>query len=281
MSLYEYLVTSSLANSGHRSRIRIPSFMLVRLQKIIADAGVTSRRKAEELILLGRVMVNGQVTTQLGSKADPNRDHIRVDGKPLRPSTKRVYLLLNKPVGYVSTVSDPQRRPTVVSLVHGIRERIYPVGRLDYHSSGLLILTNDGELANLLMSSASGVPRTYHVKLEGLPDAGDLRRLEEGITLDGRRTAPCEIRALAEREKPWYEVTLVEGRYHQVRRMFERIGQRVVKLKRVQIAFLTDHGIRPGQFRYLVPAEVARLRNWKRGELRERAGARLKRLVRD
>jgi len=236
--------------------------MQQRLQKIIAEAGITSRRKAEELILQGRVMVNGQVVIQLGSKADLERDHIKVDGRLLRPVRRRVYLLLNKPVGYVSTVSDPQHRPTVVSLVArgGIKERVYPVGRLDYHSSGLLLLTNDGELANLLMSPASGVPRTYHVKLEARPGPPDLQKLTEGIVLDGRRTAPCQIRPLAHKEKPWYEITLVEGRYHQVRRMFERVGHSVVKLKRVRIAFLTDRDLAPGQFRHLAAAEVERLR---------------------
>jgi pseudouridine synthase len=236
--------------------------MQERLQKIIAAAGITSRRKAEEFILQGRVTVNGRLVTELGSKADAARDHIKVDGKLLRPVTSQVYLLLNKPVGYVSTVSDPEGRPTVISLLHGIKERVYPVGRLDYYSSGLLLLTNDGELANFLMSRASEVPRTYHVKLQGLPDSAGLAGLEQGVVLDGRRTAPARIRRLAQRDKPWYEITLVEGRYHQVRRMFERIGQPVVKLKRVRIAFLTDKDLKLGQFRHLTPAEVNRLRNW-------------------
>jgi len=234
-----------------------------RLQKIIGDAGVTSRRKAEELILQGRVTVNGQVVTQLGSKADAERDHIRVDGKLLHRPTRHVCLLLNKPAGYVSTVSDPQRRPTVISLLRGIKERVYPVGRLDYHSSGLILLTNDGELANLMMSRATAIPRTYQVKLEGRPDRAGLARLEQGIVLDGRRTAPARIRLLAERDKPWYEITLTEGRYHQVRRMFERIGQAVIKLKRARLAFLTDEGLAPGHFRCLTAAEVRRLKNWK------------------
>jgi len=234
-----------------------------RLQKIIAAAGVTSRRKAEELILQGRVSVNGKVVTQLGSKADPARDRIEVDGRVIPRRSRAIYLLVNKPVGYVSTVTDPQRRPTVVSLLHGIRERVYPVGRLDYHSSGLMILTNDGELANFLMARASGIPRSYHVKLAGRLKPEDLKKLERGIVLDGRRTAPCTIRLLLEREKPWYEVTLVEGRYHQVRRMFERIGQTVLKLKRVRIGPVSDQELLPGQFRHLTAAEVARLRNWK------------------
>ena len=244
--------------------------MQERLQKIISTAGITSRRKAEEMIVQGRVSVNGLIITELGSKADPARDHIKIDGKLLPHAGHRFALLLNKPAGVVSTVSDPQGRETVVSLLHGIRERVYPVGRLDYHSSGLLLLTNDGELANFLMARASAVPRTYHVKLEGRPDARALAKLEQGITLDGRRTAMCQIRPLTqtiERDKPWYEITLVEGRYHQVRRMFERIGQPVVKLKRVRIAFLTDRGLAPGRFRFLTAEEISRLKNWKAARL--------------
>lgn len=237
--------------------------MRERLQKIIAAAGITSRRKAEQLILQGHVTVNGVAVTELGSKADPERDHIKVNGKLLRRATTRVYLLLNKPPGYVSTVSDPEHRPTVVSLVRGIKERVYPVGRLDYHSSGLMVLTNDGELANFLMSRKSRIPRTYHVKLEDRPEPAGLKKLEQGIVLDGQRTAPAQIRPLSARDKPWYEITLVEGRYHQVRRMFERIGQPVLKLKRVRIAFLTDQGLGPGQFRNLTLAEVQRLKRWK------------------
>lgn len=239
--------------------------MLERLQKIIAAAGVTSRRKAEELIRQGRVTVNGQAVTELGSKADPARDRIQVDGRPLRPTSKLLYLLVHKPAGYVSTVTDPQHRPTVVSLVRSLKERVYPVGRLDYHSTGIMLLTNDGEVANFLMSRTSAVPRTYQVKLEGAPDRDRLHQLERGIVLDGQRTAPAQIRALGkpgEHTKPWYEITLVEGRYHQVRRMFERAGQPVVKLKRVRIAFLTDEGLAPGQFRHLTPAEVQRLKQW-------------------
>ena len=237
--------------------------MQQRLQKIIADAGITSRRKAEQIILEGRVSVNGKPVSKLGSKADLEHDHVRVDGRLLTRPTEYVYWLLNKPVGYVSTVSDPQGRPTVISLVRGIKQRVYPVGRLDYHSSGLMILTNDGELANFLMARASAVPRSYQVKLEGGPEAADIAKLESGIALDGRRTEPCQIRPLGQGDKPWFEITLVEGRYHQVRRMFERIGQPVVKLRRVRIAFLTDQGLAPGQMRHLTRAEVERLRKWK------------------
>jgi 23S rRNA pseudouridine2605 synthase len=243
--------------------------MQERLQKIIAAAGITSRRKAEQLVVEGRVTVNGSVVMELGSKADLERDHIKVDGKLLRPMRGQVYLLLNKPPGYISTRSDPEGRPTVLSLLRGVKERVYPVGRLDYHSSGLLLLTNDGDLANSLMSRASQVPRTYHVKLEGQPQPGDLARLEQGIPLDGRPTAPARIRPLPDRGKPWYEITLVEGRYHQVRRMFERIGFPVVKLRRVRIAFLTDAGLRQGQFRHLTPSEVARLKSDGRDRTRQ------------
>jgi 23S rRNA pseudouridine2605 synthase len=236
--------------------------MQERLQKIIATAGITSRRKAEELIVQGLVTVNGHTVTELGSKADPERDHIKVRGRLLRPARQHVYLLLDKPPGYVSTLSDPQGRPTVVDLLRGVKERVYPVGRLDYGSSGLMLLTNDGDLAHKLMARASAVPRTYHVKLEGRPEPAALAKLQKGIVLDGRPTAPARIRPLAERDKPWYEVTLVEGRYHQVRRMFERIGQPVVKLRRVRMAFLTDEGLRPGRFRPLTPGEVRRLKEW-------------------
>ncbi len=207
--------------------------------------------------------MNGKSVSKLSSKADLDRDHVRVDGRLLTRAEESVYLLVNKPVGYVSTLKDPQGRPTVVSLVRGIKERVYPVGRLDYHSSGLMILTNDGELANFLMSRASAVPRTYHVKLEGRPEAEGIAKLQTGIALDGRRTEPCHIRALGQDDKPWYEITLVEGRYHQVRRMFERVGKGVVKLKRVRIAFLTDRDLAPGKVRHLTRAEVARLKAWK------------------
>lgn len=237
--------------------------MLERLQKIIATAGITSRRKAETLLQEGRVSVNGKMVTELGSKADPRRDRITVDGRPLSSNRNLIYLLLNKPVGYVSTVTDPERRPTVISLLRGVKERVYPVGRLDYNSSGIMMLTNDGDLANFMMSRASAVPRTYQVKIEGHPAAEDLRKLERGVVLDGQRTAPAQVRVLGartERSKPWYEITLVEGRYHQVRRMFERVGQPVIKLKRVRIAFLSDKGLAPGQFRALTSAEIRKLK---------------------
>lgn len=237
-----------------------------RLQKIISAAGIASRRKAEEMILQGLVSVNGHTVTELGSKADAGSDHIRVSGKLLKRGVERATLLLNKPEGVVSTLSDPQGRLTVASLLRkgGVKERFYPVGRLDFHSSGIILMTNDGELANHLMSRSTAAPRTYQVKLEGAPTAANLKKLESGITLDGQRTAPAVIKRLGEkteRDKPWVEITLVEGRYHQVRRMFERIGTPVVKLRRVRIAFLTAAGLKPGEFRWLTADEVKRLRN--------------------
>lgn len=238
--------------------------MQERLQKIIAAAGITSRRKAEELIVQGRVTVNDRTVTELGSKADPTRDRISVDGQSLRRRVaRRISLLLNKPRGYVSALRDPQDRPCLASLLRGVKERVYPVGGLDYHSSGLLLLTNDGDLANFLMSRASALPRTYRVKLDGHPDPSDLTRLERGVALDGRRVGPCRIRRIAGGDKPWFEVTVPEGQDHRLREMFERIGVAVVKLRLVRIAFLTDRGLAPGEFRPLTAAEVDRLNSWK------------------
>src|SRR5246127_1419202 len=192
-----------------------------RLQKIIAAAGIASRRKAEELISTGQVSVNGQIVTELGTKADPERDHIRVNGKLLRGAERHVYLLMNKPKGYVTTVSDPERRPTVMDLLHGIRVRVYPVGRLDYASEGLLLLTNDGDLAHLLMKAASSVPKTYVVKVAGTPSAEGIAKLRRGLTISTDRgervkTAPAKVRSVRESDNPWFEVTLKEGRNRQI-----------------------------------------------------------------
>ena len=238
-----------------------------RLQKIIAAAGIASRRKAEELITQGRVAVNGQIIKELGSKADPEHDHIKVDGKRLKGPEHNVYLLLNKPKGYVTTVSDPEGRPTVMELIKHVGERIYPVGRLDYLSEGLLLLTNDGSLANHLMRAASHVPKTYLVKVSGQPAEEDIGKLRRGIRIDsppGERraapahTAPAQIRLLREAENPWYEVTLIEGKNRQIRRMFEEIGHHVEKIKRVRYGPLTLD-VEPGQFRVLTPREVVML----------------------
>ncbi|HEY6350374.1 MAG TPA: pseudouridine synthase [Candidatus Angelobacter sp.] len=256
-----------------------------RLQKIVAAAGIASRRNAEALISQGRVTVNGQVISELGSKADPERDHIKVDGKLLRVVERHTYLLLNKPRGYVTTVSDPEGRPTVMSLLHHVPARVYPVGRLDYASEGLLLLTNDGELANKLTRAASHVPKTYVVKISGRASEEDVARLRGGIRLrstprpassrpgqasgkpehPGRRglqavhTAPAQVRLIKDAANPWYEVTLIEGRNRQIRRMFEEIGHHVEKIRRVGYGPL-QLDVEPGQFRELTPREVESLR---------------------
>ena len=253
-----------------------------RLQKIIAAAGIASRRHAEELISSGRVSVNGQIVSELGSKADPERDHIRVDGKLLHGAERHVYLVVNKPKGYVTTVTDPEGRPTVMNLVRGVGARVYPVGRLDYLSEGLLLMTNDGALVARLMHASSKVPKTYWVKVSGIPGEEAIEKLRRGIVLspsprDGARspsramgkalrrrgkpvkTAPAKIRLLKEAANPWYEVTLIEGRNRQIRRMFEQVGHHVEKIKRVRYGPL-ELDVETGQFRPLTVAEVARLK---------------------
>ena len=253
-----------------------------RLQKIIAAAGIASRRKAEELITAGMVTVNGQVVTQLGTKADPERDHIKVGNKPLRGPERHVYILLNKPKGFVSTVSDPERRPTVMDLVRGVRARVYPVGRLDYGSEGLLLLTNDGDLSAKLMHASSHVPKTYLVKVSGKPGEAEIERLRRGVRIGGKNdprggkpvtTAPAKVQLIREAENPWYEVTLIEGRNRQIRRMFETVGHHVEKIKRVRYGPL-ELNVEPGTYRRLTPAEVGKLKNaaeGNRGGLRGKA----------
>ena len=241
-----------------------------RLQKIIAAAGIASRRKAEQLISSGHVQVNGTVITELGSKADPGSDHIRVNGKLLQPQEQRhVYLLLNKPKGYVTTMSDPEKRPTVMDLIRGVKGRVYPVGRLDYASEGLLLLTNDGELANRLMKAASHVPKTYVVKVAGTPKEDAIAKLRAGISIatdDGKRvrTGPALVKVVKESANPWYEVTLIEGRNRQIRRMFEAVGHHVEKIKRVRYGPLTLD-LPPGKFRSLTLREVERLKSASKG----------------
>jgi 23S rRNA pseudouridine2605 synthase len=236
-----------------------------RLQKIIAAAGIASRRKAEELITSGRVQVNGQAVTELGSKADPETDHIRVDGKLLHGRQRHVYLLLNKPKGYVTTASDPEHRATVMDLVRGVGSRVYPVGRLDYASEGLLLMTNDGALAHLLMKAGAHMPKTYVVKVSGKPTDAAIGKLRAGLVIrtdEGRRvrTSPAKIRLIRDSENPWYELTLVEGRNRQIRRMFEEVGHHVEKIRRVRYGPLALD-VEPGKFRSLTLAEIARLKS--------------------
>lgn len=238
-----------------------------RLQKILAAAGVCSRRKAEELILAGHVQVNGKVVTELGTKADAAHDHIRVNGKLLQGAERLRYYVVNKPKGYVTTLSDPQNRPTVMQLIRG-GERVFPVGRLDYASEGLLLMTNDGALANALTRAASKVEKTYLVKVSGKPSESGLEQIRAGLmiergkpgTHEGRvLTAPAKVRLFRNAENPWYELTLIEGRNREIRKMFEEIGHHVEKIRRIGYGPLVLD-VEPGEARELTEAEVEKLR---------------------
>src|SRR5260221_2331339 len=191
-----------------------------RLQKILSRAAVTSRRKAEPLIVEGRVTVNGTAITELVSNADLDGDHIKVDGKLLRPPRRLLYIAINKPVNCVTTVSDPQGRATVMDLVHGLKERVFPVGRLDYHSEGLLLLTNDGEFANGLTSASSHIPKTYLVKANGLLTSEQEEQFRHGVPMEGRLTAPAGLKRIRKAVNPWYAVQMIEARTNQIRAMF-------------------------------------------------------------
>ena len=258
-----------------------PPAKLERLQKILSQAGIASRRHAEEMIVAGRVAVNGQIVTTLGSKADPERDHIRVDGKLLHGSERHRYFVLHKPKGYVTTVSDPEGRPTVMEFVSRLGERVYPVGRLDFQSEGLLLMTNDGSLANLLTRASSGVEKTYLVKVAGQPDEEALERLRSGVLIErggstasashgsgGRvRMAPARVRQIRPGENPWYEVVLTEGRNRELRKMFSAVGHYVEKIRRVGYGPLVlDIG--PGKLRELSLEEVDALRQTAEGKLK-------------
>jgi len=251
-----------------------------RLQKVLAAAGLASRRKAEELIAAGRVSVNGHVVTEPGTKADPRLDEIRVDGQLLRGPERHVYLAVYKPKGYMTTVSDPEGRPTVMDLLKGVEERVFPVGRLDYMSEGLLLLTNDGDLMAQLTRAGSHVAKTYMVKVSGKPTDEAIDKLRNGIMLPPEpgltgargkkqpgverrsfavRTRPAAIQLAVDQENPWFEVTLTEGRNRQLRRMFEQIGHHIEKIKRIRYGSLTLD-LEPGEFRHLTPKEVNQLR---------------------
>ena len=234
--------------------------MKERLQKLIAQAGIASRRGAEELITAGEVTINGDTVTELGTKADPATDHIKVRGKLINPNLSRrekIYILLNKPKGYLSSVADPEGRPLVTDLVKG-KGRLHPVGRLDFNSEGLIILTNDGEFANHVTSSKT-IPKVYEVKVKGIPSDVAIRKLARGVRLeDGFKTAPAEIKTLKPTDKNgWYEVTLYEGHNQQIRKMFDSIGHSVVKLRRIAIGNIRDERLKPGAYRPLTEKEIA------------------------
>lgn len=242
---------------------------LERLQKIIAHAGFASRREAETMIREGRVTVNGRVVTELGSKAAPGVDHVKVDGKLITRAETHRYILLYKPREVMTTVEDPQGRRTVIDLIKGVRERIYPVGRLDFHSEGLILLTNDGDLAFKVSHPTHGSVKTYHVKVRGVPEDRLVAKLERGITLDGKRTLPCEIVRMKttgrstgrgdDEGNSWFEVKLREGRTQQIRKMFQAVGHPVSKLRRVAIGPLSDPRLGPGDYRELTKSEVKML----------------------
>jgi 23S rRNA pseudouridine2605 synthase len=243
--------------------------MQQRLQKIIAHAGVSSRREAEAMIREGRVTLNGRVVTEQGERADPDRDHIKVDGKLITHAEPHRYILLYKPKEVMTTVEDPQGRRTVIDLVRGIRERIYPVGRLDFHSEGLVLLTNDGELAFKVSHPTHGSVKTYSVKVRGVPDERMVEKLRRGITIDGKRTLPCDIernRTTGKRDdegNSWFDVKLREGRTQQIRKMFQAIGHPVSKLRRVAIGPISDPKLTPGVWRELTKQEVKMLETMK------------------
>jgi 23S rRNA pseudouridine2605 synthase len=240
-----------------------------RLQKLIAAAGLASRRHAEEMIAAGEVTVNGQVVTTQGTKADPERDHIKVRGRLINPALKgreKIYVLLNKPRGVLTSLADPEGRPLVTELLPKSLGRLHPVGRLDFNTEGLLLLTNDGEFTNFITQARNNVAKVYEAKVKGVPPESAIERLRRGIVLDdGVRTSAAEIKRLDESEtNSWFEIILHEGRNQQIRRMFDAIGHSVVKLRRVRIGFLSDEHLAPKHWRFLAPAEVARFTKPKR-----------------
>ncbi len=233
---------------------------LERLQKILSRAGIASRRAGEKMIAEGRISVNRAVVIEPGTKADPQRDEIRVDGRLISLETEKIYIALHKPSGYVTTLSDPQGRPIVTDLLTGVAERVYPVGRLDYDSEGLLILTNDGEFAQRLQHPRYGIPKTYRVKVEGNLSRGEFKALEEGIDLPDGRFAPADVRLeKTNRGSTWLSITITDGRNRVIRRAFDSIGHSVARLVRTAVADLSLGSLREGSWRVLEQREVDRL----------------------
>ncbi|MCL2761151.1 MAG: rRNA pseudouridine synthase [Desulfuromonadales bacterium] len=231
-----------------------------RLQKILSKAGISSRRAAESLITEGRVTVNEEIVTLLGSKADIEKDKIAVDGKPVIFPKRKIYLLLNKPAGYMTTLSDPDGRPIVTDLLKNIPERVFPVGRLDFNTEGLLLLTNDGEWGNRLAHPSNEIEKEYYVKVRGLVTKENITTLTNGVKLDDGWTAPAKVVVNAVLAKStWISITIHEGRYRQVRRMCEAVGLPVVKLSRIKYGNITIEGMKPGEYRFLTVAEAASL----------------------
>ena len=235
--------------------------MEVRLQKLIAGTGIASRRKAETLITAGRVTVNGKVVTELGTKVDPGRDHVKVDGRHLSAAQPFVYLLLNKPKHVMSTLDDPGGRPTVKDFLRGVSVRVFPVGRLDFDSEGLMLLTNNGDLAQALLHPRYHVPKTYLIKVKGVLTDDKIIQLERGVRLEDGMTGPAMVKKVRKVEaNSWLEITIREGRKHQVKRMLESVGHPVIKLVRVRMGSLSLGDLAPGEFRFLTDREANQLR---------------------
>jgi 23S rRNA pseudouridine2605 synthase len=233
----------------------------IRLQKLIAGTGLSSRRKAEQLIASGRVTVNGKVVKELGTKVDPGRDHVKVDGKHLTSAQPFVYLLLNKPKHVMSTLDDPGGRPTVKDFLRGVLVRVFPVGRLDFDSEGLMLLTNNGELAQALLHPRYHVPKTYLIKVKGILTDGEIWQLESGVQLEDGMTGPAQVKKVSKAEaNSWLEITIREGRKHQVKRMLESVGHPVIRLTRVKMGPLALGRLAPGEFRFLTDREANALR---------------------
>jgi 23S rRNA pseudouridine2605 synthase len=235
--------------------------MEVRLQKLIAGTGLSSRRKAETMIAAGRVTVNGKVVTELGTKVDPERDHVKVDGRHLAGAQPFVYLMLNKPKNIMSTLDDPGGRTTVKDFLRGVSVRVFPVGRLDFDSEGLMLLTNNGELAQALLHPRYHVPKTYLIKVKGVLMDEEIRQLEQGVRLEDGMTGPAQVKKIRKAEQnSWLEITIREGRKHQVKRMLEAVGHPVIKLMRVRMGPLSLGNLASGEFRFLTDREANALR---------------------
>ncbi len=235
--------------------------MEIRLQKLIASTGLSSRRKAEILIASGRVSVNGKIVRELGTKVDPDRDHVKIDGKHLTSAQPFVYLMLNKPKNVMSTLDDPGGRTTVKDFLRGVSVRVFPVGRLDFDSEGLMLLTNNGELAQALLHPRYHVPKTYLIKVKGVLKDEEIARLERGIRLEDGMTSPAYVKKVRKVEaNSWLEITIREGRTHQVKRMLDAVGHPVLKLLRIRMGPLALGNLEPGEFRFLTDRETNALR---------------------
>ncbi len=242
--------------------VRRPSPRAVRLHKVIADSGLASRRKAEEMIKAGQVTVNGRVVRELGTKVDPLHDHVKVEGRHIKPVPPQVFVMLNKPKGCVSSLADPEDRPTVKDYLRGIGVRVFPVGRLDYDSEGLLLLTNHGKLAQALLHPRYHVPKTYLIKVKGILSDEEIAALQQGVRLEDAVTRPAVVKKVKKVERnSWLEITIHEGRKHQVKRMLESVGHPVIKLTRIRFGPLSLGSLPPGEFRYLTDREANALRD--------------------